>query len=397
MKGNNRRGSGSKVRYVPGSTRRICQTTGDADPEGLPHINNTTEWGVAGTDMGAPVEHQGKLYIFFGDVPEFDDADPIAYTTDPDPEPHGFRLTPVLQDGPGTSFRPLRVKRLTDTGYLGTNETPTGAFSYDGRLYVFVVTGDDKPVSSLTSSADPGSDFELHRQISDSSGKFWQVAPWVVNNSDWPGLPENTGDGVLLWGQAGRGVYLAWMKLEPGRGPSGELRYYTGLEMPWSERESDADSLFPVPNITQLSVAWLPEVQRWLMLYSRAYPDLPREGIVCRVAKTPWDWSEEVTIFDPARDGAFGRYMHEPGSDDGLDAEPPRAGWSRVPFLRNLAKLLARKIRDNPGWAYAPFLLNRYTRWDPQERTAKIYYLMSTSVPYQVMLMRTELEFCVED
>lgn len=343
--------------------------TGDYDPEGLPHVNDTTRWGVAGTDLGVPVEHEGRLYILFGDVPEFDDADPISYTTDSDP--HGFRLTPILEGGPGTSFRPLTVKGLTKTGYLGTNETPTGAFSYDGRLYVCVITGNTEPVSSLVSAADPANDFDLHHQISDSGGKFWQIAPQVVENADWTGLPSGSGDGVLLWGQAGRGVYLAWMALEPGRGPSADLRYYAGPEAPWSERESDAVALFSVPNVTQLSVSWVPEARRWLMLYSRAFPDSPREGIVCRAAALPWDWSVEATIFDPNRDGAFGRYMREPG----------RGG------------LLTRLLRPGSGWAYAPFLLDRYTRWDPRKQTATIYYLMSTSVPYQVMLMRSQVWF----
>ena len=362
--------------------------TGGGDPEGLPHVNDTTQWGVAGTDLGVPVEHRGRLYIFFGDVPEFDDADPIVYTTDPDPEPHGFRMIPIRQGGPGTSFRPLTVPGLTKTGYLGTNETATGAFSYDGRLYVFVITGNDEPVSSLVSSPDPARDFDLHFRVSDSNGKFWQISPRVVENADCPGLPSDTG--VLLWGQAGCGVYLAWMGLEPSRGPSEDLKYYAGPGTPWSGRESDAVALFSVPNITQLSVAWLPGAGRWLMLYSRAFPDSPRESVVCRAAKMPWDWSEEATIFDPEREGAFARYMHEPGRDGRLDSRRGGFGWA---LLQGLVERLVGGQKTGAGWAYAPFLLNRYTRWDPRERIATIYYLMSTSVPYQVMLMRSQIRF----
>lgn len=75
--------------------------------------------------------------------------------------------------------------------------------------------------------------------------------------------------------------------------------------------------------------------------------------------------SDEETIFDPDREGAFTWYMHEPGHDDRLDARP----------------------RGYTGRAYAPFLLNRYTRWNPRARIATIYYLTSTSIPYQVMIM----------
>ena len=110
------------------------------------------------------------------------------------------------------------------------------------------------------------------------------------------------------------------------------------------------------------------------MLYTRASLAHPHESVVCRAAKTPWEWSEEITIFNPDREGAFTKYMHEPGEDD-LNLLPPE-----------------RPSADS-GWAYAPFLLNRYTRWDAQCRKATIYYLMSTNSPYQVMLMCSQLHF----
>jgi len=352
--------------------------TGDFDPEGLPHINCTGQWGIEGTDMGIPVEHQGKLYILFGDVPSADDANPIVYTTDTDPEPSGFQLYPILCGSPGTSFRPLNVKGLPNQGRLGTNETPTGAFSYDGRLYVFVITGNNDPVSYLSSSADSVTDFDTHCVISDSSGKFWQIAPWVVNNAEWPGLPCESGDGLLLWGQGltepGWSVSLAWMALPPGQHQPVDLKYYRGPGLSWSDEQQEAIPLFFMPEVSALSVGWIPEVGRWLMLYTRASLAHPHESIVCRVAKTPWEWSDEVTIFDPERDGAFSRYMHDP-EEDNLHLMPPE-----------------RPSADS-GWAYAPFLVNRYTRWDTQCRIATIHYLMSTNSPYQVMLMRSQLRF----
>ncbi len=372
----------SDIRYVPTSTQRICQMTGDYDPQGLPHINHTGQWGIEGTDFGVTVEHQGKLFILFGDVPSADDADPIVYTTDIDPEPYGFQLYPILCGGPGTGFRPLNVKGLSNKGYLGTNETPTGAFSYDGRLYVFVITGNNNPVSYLSSSADPATDFDLHYKISDTSGKFWQIAPWVVNNAEWPGLPSETGDGLLLWGQGLQGpswsVYLAWMSLPPGEHQPIDLKYYRGPGNSWSDEQQEVVPLFFMPDVSAVSVGWIPEVGSWLMLYTRASLAHPHESIVCRIAKTPWEWSDEIAIFNPERDGAFTKYMHEPGEDD-LHLLPPE-----------------RPSCDS-GWAYAPFLLNRYTRWDGQSRTATIYYLMSTNSPYQVMLMRSQLRFSCTD
>ena len=375
--GYNWRGVSDVQYYVPGSTLRVCQITGDYDPEGLTHINCTGQWGIEGTDLGVSVEHQGNLFIFFGDVPSANDADPIVCTTtDLDPEPHGFQLHPILQGGPGTCVRPFNVKGLSNKGYLGTNETPTGAFSYGDRLYVLVITGNLNAVSYLSSSADLAADFDLHYEISDTTGKFWQIAPWVVNNAEWPGLPCETGDGVLLWGQglneAGWSVYLAWMALPPGQHSLVSLQYYRGPGISWSDEQQEAIPLFFMPDVSALSVGWIPEVRRWIMLYTRASLAHPRESIVCRVAKTPWEWSEEITIFNPERDGAFTRYMHEPGEDD-LNLLPPE-----------------RPSADS-GWAYAPCLLHRYAQWDAQCRTATIYYLMSTNSPYQVMLMRSQL------
>ena len=350
----------SNIQYVPTSTQRICQMTGDYDPEGLPHINDTGQWGIEGTDFGVTAEHQGKLFILFGDVPSADDADPIVYTTDIDPEPYGFQLYPILCGGPGTSFRPLNVKGLSNKGYLGTNETPTGAFSYGGRLYVFVITGNHNPVSYLSSSQDPATDFDLHYMISDTSGKFWQIAPWVVNNAEWPGLPSECGDGLLLWGQGLQGsswsVYLAWMSLPPGEHQPIDLKYYRGPGITWSDEQQEAVLLFSMPDVSAISVGWIPEVGSWLVLYTRASLAHPRESIVCRIAKTPWEWSDEIAIFNPERDDAFTKYMHEPGEDD-LNLLPPE------------------HLDADSGWAYAPFLLNRYRRWDAQAKLPRFITL----------------------
>ncbi len=59
-----------EVRYVPGSSRKICQLTGETDRErGEPTINRTgSRFGLVGTDLGTSFEHDGKLYFFFGDT-----------------------------------------------------------------------------------------------------------------------------------------------------------------------------------------------------------------------------------------------------------------------------------------------------------------------------------------
>jgi hypothetical protein len=37
-------------RYVDGSTQRLAQLAGDYDPDGLPHVNFTSNWGCLGVD-----------------------------------------------------------------------------------------------------------------------------------------------------------------------------------------------------------------------------------------------------------------------------------------------------------------------------------------------------------
>lgn len=85
------------LRYVHHSTERVAQITGQVDPTGKPMLNNTDKVGVMGTDLGIPVEHGGRLYLFFGDnwnpdEDEDESGDAIAWTTDRKPEPSGIRL-----------------------------------------------------------------------------------------------------------------------------------------------------------------------------------------------------------------------------------------------------------------------------------------------------------------
>ena len=355
--------------YVPGTAKRLSQLTGDADPAGLPHPNHTARWGISGTDMGCPVEFRGKLFLLFGDVPTTVpvDLDPVCYTTDKRLQHDNLRIRCVT--GSAGQFRPLTVDGRT----MGTNETVTGAFAYGDRLYAFVVRGNSKPYSTLVSNADPlkNTDFASLCDISDVHGKFWQIAPCVIRNADWPGLPSAQGDGLLLWGQSGASVYLAWMPLPVQANPKARLRYYAANGV-WTEDQTSAAPVFNTEGVTQISVTWLPEPGKWICLYTTASVPAPSGSIVVRVATTPWSWSEEIPIFDPSREDAWGKYMHRIGKDALDHVAPPRD-----PTL--------------PGYAYSPFLLSRYTTWSAVSRQLRLTYLMATFVPYQVMLMQATL------
>ena len=109
-------------------------------------------------------------------------ADLVAFAVASDPIATGIHLTPVLHhDGLFAPFR-VRLPNEEKPAPLLTNQTPTGAFSYDGRVYVFVVCElpDRTWASYLTSSSEPARstvydvEFELLRG---ASAKFLQAAP----------------------------------------------------------------------------------------------------------------------------------------------------------------------------------------------------------------------------
>ncbi len=197
--------------WVGGSTHRICQLTGGGDPEGLPHPNDTTRFGLLGTDLGSSfdqfVNGEHRTYFFFGDTHTNagdQDGDAIAYTTDDQPEPEGLHLQFIMGDN---QWRRLVIPGIS----LGNFEVPTGGFSHAGRIYVFATTGilrtADPPFmenSVLASTTDAHNNFDLayfvsHRDdnvdTAATGGKFINVAPFVINNDDWPGLPDTASRG----------------------------------------------------------------------------------------------------------------------------------------------------------------------------------------------------------
>jgi hypothetical protein len=309
--------------------------------------------------------------------------------------PEMVKLTPVL-DGSGI-FHPFTIRETSRTWLLLSDATPTGAFSYDDRVFVFVVAneGDDKHlnfVSSLTKSCCPTEPvpFDLAFRFSFQSdlegGKFWQVAPCVVQRSDIPELEVEDGEGAILIGHGRSAFHLAWLPLEPGRDPDLQsIRYYTGAGPGgWSPWEGDAVPLFNTQfGWASLSIGRVPEADLWIMLYHRAgtRDDLvpacsANNPIAARLASRPWELgtAKEMAILDPVRDGAIGHYMYR-----------------GLPDPNNLA-VRGGPLIGHPSFLYGPHLLNRYTRFDANAKTITIHYLVSTGWPYQVQLMRSSIQ-----
>jgi hypothetical protein len=376
-------------------TVRLGQLTGNVAPASLPLLNLTTAWGVPGVDLGANTEHSdgnlSRLFIFFGDVPRAgridgppQDADLVAWTEDRHTQPGGFTLQPVMA---GSHFDPFTV--AGPIGHTLTNETPTGAFSFGGRVYVFIFVLNDRGdvhhpgvASYLVSKEDPRQPGPFLEEFLFARNRFWQVAPTVVQRADHAWLPhDGYGQGVVLFGHGANpavgtdAIHLAWLPLGPNGPVLADARYFTGnADNPWTTQIDDAGPLITLrPGYTSVSATWLAESGQWVLLYSTANGrDTVLGSIVARLGATPFELSGNVEVFAPCRDRAYTHYLHWPGFDD------------LFPFV-------GPDLGDAPAWPYGAFILPRFTRWSAQARTLDLTYLLSPNRPYQVQVMRTTL------
>jgi len=302
----------------------------------------------------------------------------------------GFRLTPILEDG---IFFPFTYVENGTPHPLTVDSTPTGAFSYDGKMFVTFMHSlpDNKFFSGLSVSASPfaAEPYELLFKVSFAGESyFFQIAPCVVKNADYPDLHslEEDGfllgeDGLFMFGQGGNpdgdGVYLAWMPLKKGQVPQRETMRYYG-EGKWYKTQNEAKPLFTTQGWSSISVGRIPGTGQWILLNQtspgRRYPQTFKTPIIARIADTPWQikQAQPIEIFDPVRDNAMGRYMYN----------------AEFPDINNL-KYSPPDV--HPGLAYGPYILNHYTEHDARTDTATIYYLMSTGKPYQVQVMRSKI------
>jgi hypothetical protein len=408
-------------KYIPNSTFRICQLTSDFDSTGRPHPQNTIPLGILGTDLGIPVEHRGRMYLFFGDCDPEDPgitvggSDPIAYLT--------LRDSDVLQTtAPDIHwigqpyFRRLIVDGLPPLGYF---EVPTGGFSYDGKLYLFVARDRDHDgpmISSYLAVGDnPEIDFQLLAPISKTVGVFtaaefpggrWMlhICPVVVRNSDWPGLPSATGHGVLLFGssvyrgyatagvlnaieQQSSNVYLAWAHLTPGTvlpqwafpganewwfltgfgptpfDPNGPIwETFSSGHDPTPLLKADIDSTgSSVPRLLgEISVVYSTRLRRWILSGS--------DTAGFNMARKPWGpWTPTQILTDP----------NVPDRDAGN--LQPGGHW------------------NDTGFVYAPYQIDRWTQWDRSTRAGRLFYTLSIfdqingNKLYQPQIMRSDI------
>jgi hypothetical protein len=369
------------LHYIPESTVKLEQLIGDQDKERhTPTSTQTlTRFGVEGTELGNSFEHQGRAYFLFGPTigraPR--EPDTIASTDTSNPE-SGVHLDFLTSGGDNVAVQPTDVT-------MALLDVPVAGISLDGQMYVAVSTNFTKGRSTdrsvLTKFVAP-STFQTLRTVSAlPDGRFIRMS-MHAQPGPIAGLPAG-GPYILTWGTGKyreSDVYLSVIPtahFEDGKG----TRYFAGLDAAnapsWSDNESDATAIVNDGTLADVSVTWCKDLGLWLMTYDRR---TQLNGIAFSYSRTPWGpWSEPQLMFNPLRDGGLGKFIHNPlrKIDDGL-AGP-------VMVRRNRAN--ADEIH---GGAYAPYVVERWTKVQGSE--IALYYLMSTSNPYVVVLMKSRLQ-----
>jgi hypothetical protein len=426
-----------------GTSQKICQLTGDVDWEtGQPTPARTlTNFGLDAVDLGYPVEHSGKLFFLFGDTrPSTHSGGKGSASEVPPDDSVGFttRRAPPGDDGkslelqhndkvgqgakkvlaPPTIVGPVPIKQ-------GWFNVPTGGVSVGGGLVAFFwtnhCTGSGKlpptadapltrpqPTSTCSENDDRNSIGRTVMARSDDDGRtFHDVVPmpigFVYDLAFDPrlaaDLPTDQRQGIFVFGvprYRASAPYLALAPFEAFADPS-TWRYFNGRndtgQPNWVSRAAwtgssspehaaptwhppaEAEVLAPVTDaercIGEFSVTYDAPLRRWLMLYQ-----CRGIGVLARVAAAPWGpWSTPTLILD-VKDPGIGCHliMTAQGCGNRRNYQPTRPG---------------------DGQIYAPFALSRYStpaEGTPPGRGSTIYWLMSSSNPYEVRVMRSTLQ-----
>ena len=407
---------------VVGAVEKVCQLTGDTDWEtGAPTAARTfSRFGLDASDLGYPVEYDGKLILLFGDswpprhpAAKLEDAIPgdavgIVTRTAP-PGNDGQCLGLVVQQETDGTFAPATV---VGAPYVqqGFFNVPSGGLGVAGRLTAFFWTHhcarpnplDPSPEAPLARpAARPGCpETDAENSIGagvlaasrDGGRTFGEVQPSP------PGFVYATAvaapDGETLYILAApryraSAPYLAQATPETfadskswrffvGHDARGEPRWasygeWAGASSPVWRPPADP-SIFPDEAggeacVGEFSITFNHPLSAWLLLYNC------RSQIVARIAAHPWGpWSAPARILDRTANVEC-RWLMSPG---GCGAR------------RNFWPEQSRNGNITPGGFYAPFVMDRFTA-PGKDGGAVIYWLVSTWNPYEVDVMKTTL------
>jgi hypothetical protein len=385
------------LNWIPGSSVKVEQIIGDCDYSVQATIGQcrattsrtATRAKVLGTDLGASFESQGNLIFLFGDTigpnEDYFAADTMAASTSTDPAAGLF--LDFFMNSDGTPFF-VRVPGVR----LGASEVPNAGIRLENGTFVVCNTGTDRflpnpnanAYSVLTRFDEESRRFTALRTISSMpNGRF------IITS-----LHASGGD-VLMYGLGAyraSDVYLAVIPvstLETGAG----TRYFAGLvngQPTWATSESGAVPVLvdnplkgpawpnDTPTIGNVSVTYAQDLGLWLMTYDGGRQSQTTAGVYFSYAREPWGpWSDPQLIFNPRRDGAVGKFIHDPN----VVPNPPGDGL-------NGPTIGANDPYTTPGASYAPYMIERFTK--VAGNTLSIYYTNSTWNPYTIVEMRSD-------
>ena len=362
-------GDTGSVKYVPGTSKKVCQLIGDVDFEtGKPTTSQTaSRAGVFETDLGFSFEHDGKLYFLFGDtkpaagVNRAVDEDAIA-SSNLGINPKNCIDLNFVKDQSDGAFRPAKIPGLNSLSY----DVPVGGVSANGKMYVYFTTDhtDQKLMGRSVLGVSLNDGYSFHEVYDFSSDKFINVTPVKRDKK------------IYLFGSGSfreSDPYLSVVD-ESKFEKKGSLRYFAGLtpknnKPKWSSKETDAKPLFDQPCLGELSTNYDAALGKWIMLYNCD----SNPGINMRTATHPWGpWTSPQVIFEPSRDQAVCKFVHREVDDT-------------HPACDQMAS-----ADDDGGSAYGPYMIPGLS--ETHGDTTTIYYTVSTWSPYTVILMKTTLQ-----
>lgn len=367
---------------------KLAQVSGERDTQpGRPLgtlSGSESRSGVRGTDLGVRIDHAGRTFLLCGDThwsrrPWLGTRDAIAEITDPDAE----RPTVTFHGAPLS----VRGDRTTMREY----DVPLDAFGLGDQLYAFFTSDHFRDAqvmgrSVLARALGTAPVIDPRRRL--RPVRFSQLA--TLSDHRFVNVSvHRDGDVLWLWGTGAYradDVRLARVDLAaPGvrdglRAGQAEpflaaLRYWTGGTT-WSPAEADARPLFTPGALGELSVRWVPELGRYLMLTMSGPGDPIGAAVVLRTSPTPWGpWSPRLRLFDWIAAGmSFGdpsqRFIRALG--DGSDP---------------VGDAVFRGQANATGAAYAPYFFDLR----PDGDGWRLRYTLSTWNPYQVVLMQHRL------